>query len=133
MKKYVLALDEGTTSARAILFDREAHITHTGLDNRTVKENILSLDGTGKRFIVRTPLIPGATDSDKNIGDIAEFLGELNNLDRWELLNFNPLGGSKYSGLDIEDPYMGVSPLSDERCGELLTIAKERVKNVKVI
>ncbi len=26
MKKYVLALDEGTTSARAILFDREARI-----------------------------------------------------------------------------------------------------------
>ncbi len=26
MKKYILALDEGTTSARAILFDREAHI-----------------------------------------------------------------------------------------------------------
>ncbi len=26
MKKYILALDEGTTSARAILFDRDAHI-----------------------------------------------------------------------------------------------------------
>ena len=26
MKKYILALDEGTTSARAILFDRQANI-----------------------------------------------------------------------------------------------------------
>ena len=26
MKRYVLALDEGTTSARAILFDRESNI-----------------------------------------------------------------------------------------------------------
>ena len=26
MKKYILALDEGTTSARAILFDRDMHI-----------------------------------------------------------------------------------------------------------
>ena len=26
MKRYVLALDEGTTSARAILFDREANV-----------------------------------------------------------------------------------------------------------
>ena len=25
MKQYILALDEGTTSARAILFDREGH------------------------------------------------------------------------------------------------------------
>ena len=29
MKKYILALDEGTTSARAILFDREGHIVAT--------------------------------------------------------------------------------------------------------
>ena len=34
MKKYVLALDEGTTSARAILFDREGHTVGLRADGR---------------------------------------------------------------------------------------------------
>jgi glycerol kinase len=40
MKKYILALDEGTTSARAILFDRNCRIVSIGQQEFTqiVKE-----------------------------------------------------------------------------------------------
>ena len=115
------------------IFDEEAHKAHTGLGNSTVKENILKLNGMGKRFTVRTPLIPNATDSDENIKAIGKFLGRLKGLDRWELLNFNPLGAPKYLGLGIENPYAKALPLSQSRCDELCSIARDYVKDVRVV
>ena len=115
------------------IFDEEAHLAHTGIRNRTVKENIRKLNGMGKRFIVRTPLIPQATDSNENIKAIGEFLGELEKLERWELLNFNPLGASKYSSLGIENPYAKTMPLTPSRCEELCSIARSYVKEVKIV
>ena len=56
------------------LFDGEEHRRWTGVHNAVILENIRRLDSLNIPYIVRTPVIPGATDSDENIAAIANYL-----------------------------------------------------------
>lgn len=108
------------------LFDAEEHRKWTGADNERILGNITKLDASGIPYIVRTPLIPGATDQDTNIRAIAEFLANLSGKSRmyYELLNFNPLGSSKYESLGLKNPFQGTKPLPKSRVEELKKIAE---------
>lgn len=93
------------------IFDDKLHREHTGVSNMTVLENIRKLDGLNKPVIVRTPLIPGVTDTRENITAIVEYIKDMKNLKRYELLNFNPLGEGKYKSLDKENSFEKARPL----------------------
>ncbi len=97
------------------LRDGEAHRKWTGAGNSAVLANLSLLSREGAELIVRTPVIPGVNDREEEIGAIAEFLRELRGLRYYELLNFNPLGGSKYKALGMDDPFAGAKPLPRER------------------
>ena len=96
------------------LFDEGEHIKNTGVSNKVIVENVKKLDTLGIPFIVRTPLIPGVTDTEDNIRAITGTLKGLKNLKRYELLNFNPLGEGKYRGLDRSNAYEAARPLSQD-------------------
>lgn len=109
------------------IFDDAEHQKWTGISNVVIKENIARLAQTGKPFIVRTPLVPGATDSDDNIRNIAQYLAEINTkgtMRYYELLNFNPLGAGKYKSLSTENVFEGARPLPEKRLDELFVIAQ---------
>jgi pyruvate formate lyase activating enzyme len=55
----------------------------------------------GKRLWVRTPIIPGMTDSEDNVRGIARFLVSeaQGRVERWELCAFNNLCSGKYRSL----------------------------------
>lgn len=109
------------------IWDSQKHKKHTSVGNEQIIENISNLARCGKPFIVRTPLIPGVTDDDENIFAIASFLNSIRDHSGflyYELLNFNPLGGSKYKSLGKKYPYDGVKPLCRERVEQLINIAK---------
>lgn len=97
------------------LIDDAEHRLLTGLGNGTVLQNIRWLDETGRDYIIRTPLIPGATDSEENIAGIARFLSEMKHIRYYELLNYNPLGESKYKSLVRDNPYAAARPLPANR------------------
>ena len=84
--------------------DDTIHKKYTGVTNRNVLENIRKLDKLGKPFIVRTPLIPNINDSKENLIAIAEFLSGFDNLQYYELLNYNPLAQSKFE--QLSKPYL---------------------------
>lgn len=115
------------------IFDNGEHKKHTGISNQTILENIKKLDSLNIPFVVRTPLIPGVTDSIENISRIAEYIGKLKNLRRYELLNFNPLGEAKYKGLDKENVFENKRPLRDDKLNELMRAAKDKGIEVKII
>lgn len=101
------------------IFDGEAHKIHTGVDNAQILENARNLDELGIPFIVRTPLIPNVTDGAENLSAIAEFISPLKNLLYYELLNFNPLGASKYQSLDSENKFEDARPFEKSRLEKL--------------
>jgi pyruvate formate lyase activating enzyme len=113
------------------LMDNSLHKEYTGAENVLILENIRKLNAVGVPFIVRTPLIPGVTDTDKNIADIAEFLRDQPGMQYYEILNFNPLGAPKYKSLGRKNFFPNARPLSAKRIRELAILAGKLGVRVK--
>ena len=108
------------------LIDEEAHQKWTGVSNTRILSNLqvvkreIEASSGSKRLWVRTPLIPGATDSRENIQAIGQHLAEKfgSSAERWELCAFNNLCRDKYARLDMpwvfaETPLMSKNDLAE--------------------
>lgn len=113
------------------IFDSIEHKRWTGVENAELLDNARRLDTLDRPLIARTPLIPGATDSAENIRAIAGFLRNFRNLRCYELLNFNPLGDSKYRALEEKNPFVSARPLKPEALTRLREAA-ESVGNLTI-
>lgn len=78
------------------IWDTELHKKHTGVDNEIIKKNFIKINKLGIPIIARTPVIPGI---EQGIDKISEFLKELENVIKYELLAYHPLGVSKAKAL----------------------------------
>lgn len=109
------------------LIDSHRHEEFTGVKNEIILDNFSYLaekiKGTDKRIWVRTPVIPGATDTDENIRGIARFIK--GKYDRWEMCAFNNLCRDKYERLYQEWFYTKTELMTDERMDELVRLAQE--------
>jgi pyruvate formate lyase activating enzyme len=95
------------------LIDPAAHKHFTGVDNTQILSNLRMLSSMGASFVIRVPLVPGATDTDENLKAIAETVCNLPGLVRVDLLPYNRAAGGKYGNLGLK-----FCPLYDEQ-GEL--------------
>ena len=82
------------------LADEELHRQYTGVSNRLILQNLEVLRESGVACTIRTPLIPGITDTKENVEAIRLLVGDL----PLELLDYNPMAGAKYSALGMEFP-----------------------------
>ena len=98
--------------------DSPVHKEYTGIDNQMVFNNIGRCSLLGIPMIVRTPLIPGVTDSIDNVKAVAAYIAKMSNIKYYELLNFNPLGNSKKTALNKEDQYEDCKPFSKAKLEE---------------
>lgn len=85
------------------LYDDEEHIRQTGVGNRLILNNLHWLQTSGIDYVIRTPLIPGITDTDDNLRGIAELIGDA----PWEKLAYNSLAGLKYPQVGMPFPLRG--------------------------
>ena len=80
------------------IMDDQAHRRHCGTGNQKILDNfsrlaLLCRNG-GFELLPRTPLIPGITDTEKNLGAILNFLQQTGQK-RIQLMEYNPLGLEK--------------------------------------
>jgi pyruvate formate lyase activating enzyme len=89
------------------LIDSKMHQHYTGCDNVPILRNLRILDGTGKPFVIRVPMVPGVTDTNQNLSGILESVRGLAGLLRVDLLPYNKAAGSKYqyAGMDFKPDY----------------------------
>lgn len=80
------------------IWDNELHRKYTGVENLKIKEHFGRLNELGIPIIARTPVIP---EIDQNIEAISGFLKELENVKKYELLPYHPLGDSKREALGL--------------------------------
>lgn len=81
------------------IWDDELHKKYTGVSNKTIINNFKKLDKLGVKIIARTPVIP---DINQDIDKISDFLKGLDNVKRYELLPYHPLGITKAKALNKE-------------------------------
>ncbi len=111
--------------------DDALHKRLTGVGNALIFENAQkAAEYSVKRGIdiwVRTPVIPGATDSDENIAAIGQLLRQRMTaaVKRWELCAFNNLCRDKYERLGLSWDYKD-SPLMKREDMERLRAAAEK-------
>ena len=111
------------------LFDDGMHKKYTGLSNKNTIENIIKISDIP--MIIRTPLIDGVTATKENLRSIAKLLEGKENLIYYQLLNFNPLGASKYQSLDKANDFSLLRPYTNEQMkefGEMLSDIDIKVK-----
>ena len=80
------------------LANTETHKKYTGVGNEAILANFDILKNSGKPYLIRTPLIPGITDTKENLSAIKEIIGQSN----WEQLPYNTMAGAKYKMLGMK-------------------------------
>lgn len=113
-------------------WDDDLHRKWTGVGNARIIKNIKLLGDTRKPIIVRTPIIPGVSDNADEIHAIASFAAGIPSLSYYELLNYNPLGHSKYLAMDVDNTFVSARPLTQENLDALANVAKATGACVRV-
>jgi pyruvate formate lyase activating enzyme len=113
------------------LSDDSEHRKWTGTGNARVIENAKKISAL-KPTIVRTPVIPGVNDNAGEIAKIAKIIAGMSNIERYELLLYNPLGESKYAALNAEYAFHGSRPAGRAQADELRKAAETAGVSVKV-
>ena len=78
------------------IWNSDLHKKYTGVGNESITENFKRLNTLGIPIIARTPVIP---EIKQEIDKISEFLKTLDNVKKYELLPYHPLGNSKRKAL----------------------------------
>lgn len=96
------------------ILETESSIKHTGLNPEKMKDTLIWIKryrqfNNSPILQIRTPLIPGLTDSDENLFSIGSFISKeyLNLVELWELCMFNDLCEDKYLKLNKEWIFKG--------------------------
>lgn len=114
--------------------DSAKHKSVTGVPNERILENARRLAESGKALLFRTPVIPTVNDTEEEIGAIASFVKEANQLRPagavpliLELLPFHRMAGDKYRSLDMEYRAASLEAPSKEHLKTLLMTARQFV------
>ncbi|MFQ6113428.1 MAG: glycyl-radical enzyme activating protein, partial [bacterium] len=95
-------------------------------------ENLRELGKRRANVIARIPIIPGITDSDKNLLELAIFLSSLKSIKEVNLLPYNRLGEKKYKRLNKLNKAEHLQVQSSQRMNELKSKFDSFRLNVKI-
>jgi len=102
------------------LMDDKDHIRFTGVSNKPVLENLIFLISEGNKVVIRIPVIPGITDTQKNILEIKGFLSNLIKERKpasplnISLLPYHSIARNKYVRFHIDNRTKNLKDLTNE-------------------
>jgi pyruvate formate lyase activating enzyme len=95
-------------------WDPEHHRHLTGMDNVPTLDFARRLADRGRAVWLRFVLVPGLTDSDENVAQIAKFVAGLGNVERVDVLPFHQMGRFKWKELRLTYNLNNIQPPSTE-------------------
>lgn len=112
--------------------DNEIHTVYTGVSNEMILDNLTRLARLKHKIIIRIPVIPDITDTDKNIEQICEHLTSLREIKEIVLLPYMKMGEDKYRRLKRECKLKNTPVPTEERLNEILKKVKTYGFKVKI-
>jgi pyruvate formate lyase activating enzyme len=104
----------------------KAHEEMTGVKLEPILENARRLGKQTLPVWVRTPIIPGYTDTKENVQAVARFVAQaLPNAERYDLLAFNNLCAAQYERLDMDFPLADAELARREEMEALKKVAED--------
>jgi pyruvate formate lyase activating enzyme len=115
------------------VIDDKKHTTFTGVSNRLIMENLKRLSQSGRRIIVRFPLVPGVNDDEKDVSELGEFVSSLKGIEELNILPYHKAGVEKSRRLTkpADSSFTSPSP-SVERLGEIQRKLKESGLRIQI-
>ncbi len=95
--------------------DDEKHKQLTGYSNKNILQMAQYLSDKGVAMWIRHVLVPGITDDEAGLKEMAQFISALKTVEKIENLPYHTLGLFKWNNLNIKYPLDGVkSPTPEE-------------------
>jgi pyruvate formate lyase activating enzyme len=85
------------------IMNDELHQKYTCVSNELIHKNLKWLDENNQNICIRIPVVPGITDTKKNITELISFLVKLENISEINLLPYHRAGEGKYSRFKKEN------------------------------
>ncbi|GAK53160.1 glycyl-radical enzyme activating family protein [Candidatus Moduliflexus flocculans] len=114
------------------LIDDQRHREYTGVSNAPILSNLRALSQRGKPLWLRLPIIPGITDTEKNLVDILALLPDITTIQQINLLPYHRIADGKYQRLLVANKMAGVESPSSERMDALKTHFETSGISVKI-
>ncbi len=123
--------------AELVLYDLKAfrvdrHQALTGVSNRSILENLKSLDRIHHDIWIRLPVVPGFNDDLENLKQIADFVAQMSHITLVNLLPFHRTGLHKYERLGMTHQLDGVETPSVDLMQRAVQVFEDVGLNVKV-
>lgn len=96
-------------------FIPETYKKVTGVSIKPTLEFARRLDARGNKAWIRFVLVPGLTDDEENIEQLAGFVSTLTNIERVEILPFHKMGEDKYKRSSLLYKLAATQPPSEEQ------------------
>ena len=102
--------------------DKEKYKELTGRDIEISLEFLKTCQKKNKKMWIRQVIIPGYNDNIEYILEVKEFIENLKNIEKVELLPYHTMGITKYRELNITYRLEGTPDMDKEKCNELQKI-----------
>jgi len=101
--------------------DEKKHLEYTGVSNTLILSNLRLILDSGKKVMLRIPVIPGLNDYPEHLSALRDFISSVkcDNLLKINLLPFHRIGTAKYRNLDIPYRMAGTVQPTTGRMNEL--------------
>ena len=96
----------------------------TGRENDEFKKFLETCKSKNKKLWLRQVIVPGINDDETHVLKLKEFVKDIPNVERIELLPYHSMAESKYKDLGIEYPLSGTKDMEKEKCKELENLLK---------
>ena len=107
--------------------DGSEYKTLTGQDIKYFNQFLTAVQRKNKKLWLRQVIVPNMNDDRAHIIALCNFVKQIKNVEKVELLPYRTIGVHKYKDLNIPYRLEGVPELSEEKLNELNTILKQNL------
>ncbi|ODP99093.1 MULTISPECIES: pyruvate formate lyase 1-activating protein [Salinivibrio] len=119
IRKHTPVIDEVLDATDLVMLDLkqlndEVHEDLVGVSNRRTLDFAKYLHKIGQKTWIRYVVVPGYTDDDDSAHRLGQFIQDMDNIEKVELLPYHQLGAHKWEALGHDYELQDVSPPSKE-------------------
>ena len=136
IRKHTDVIDEVLEASDLVMLDLkqmkdDVHKELIGVSNTRVLDFARYLQKVGQKTWIRYVIVPGYTDDEESAHLLGEFIKDMDNIEKIELLPYHQLGAHKWEAMGLEYPLDGVNPPSKETMEKMVEILSQYHNNVK--
>lgn len=130
IRKHTDVVDEVLDATDLVMLDLkqlndEIHKDLIGVSNRRTLDFARYLHQRGQKTWIRYVVVPGYTDDEESARRLGEFIKDMDNIEKIEMLPYHQLGAHKWEALGYEYELKDVSPPKKETMEMLKGILEE--------